>query len=68
MINCYLKTLKFAMYFSQWSHQATDFPVSLQPLEEPLRLLQINFWVPIPATRGQKAQGSTETLRKNTPR
>ena len=31
MINLYLKTLKFAMYFF------TDLPVSLQPVEKPLR-------------------------------
>ena len=36
MINCYLKTLKFAMYFFPM-HQAFDFPVSLQPEEKPFR-------------------------------
>ena len=25
MTSCYLKALKFAMYFSLWFHQATDF-------------------------------------------
>ena len=56
MINCYLKTLKFVMYFSPWSHQATDFPFSLQPVEKPLRQTRCykSIWVSIPATRRQK--------------
>ena len=37
MINCYLKPLKFATYFISMIPSNTDLPVSLQPVEKPLR-------------------------------
>ena len=71
MISCYLKTLKFAMYFFPMILSSHQFPCLLAAVREAIdgnQLLQINFWMSIPATRRQKAQGSAEPLRKNTPR
>ena len=68
MINCYLKTLKFAMYFIPVipsNHRPSCLlAVGTETIKANL-LLQINTLVSITATRRQKAQGSTETLRKN---
>ena len=68
MINCYLKTLKFAMYFFPMIPSSHRFPCLVAAGRETIKanlLLQMNSWVSIPATRRQKAQGSTETSRKN---
>ena len=64
MINCYLKTLKFAIYFFPIIPSRHRFPCLLAAGRETIEanlLLQINSRVSIPATRRQKVQGSTET-------
>ena len=68
MFKCYFKTLKFAMYFFPMIPSSQRFPYLLAAGRETIvanLLLQINSCGSIPATRRQKAQGSTEILRKN---
>ena len=55
------------MYFSPWSHQTTDLPVSLQPVDKHWgklaitnQLLSLNTI----ATRNQKAKDSTDKSEK----
>ena len=58
------------MYFLPMILSSHWFPCLLAAVREAIKanwLLQIIFWISIPATRRQKAQGSAETSRKNTP-
>ena len=65
MINCYLKTLKFAIYFIPMIPSSPRISAFLAAGRETIKanlLLQIHSWASIPAARRQKAQGSSETL------
>ena len=67
MINCYLRKLQFAIYFIPMIPQAPKSPRFLAAGRETIKvnlLLQNNSWLSMPATRRQRVQGSSETLRK----